>query len=115
MRRFLVHALPNIRTAPNRQTFTRAKIHPVDTSLSVQTMISKGRGPMASPVDYGNLLESFVVNQIAPTVPGRARRLPRPDRTRRPGPRTPPRARHAAPYPGSNAVLVPMAFIGHVR
>lgn len=68
MRRFLVHALPNIRTAPNRQTFTRAKIHPVDTSLSVQTMLSKGRDPMASPVDYGNLLESFVVNQIVPAV-----------------------------------------------
>ena len=68
IRRFLVHALPNIRTAPNRQVFTRAKIHPVDTSLSVQTMLAKGRDPMTSPVDYGNLLESFVVNQIVPSV-----------------------------------------------
>ncbi|MFR5100356.1 MAG: hypothetical protein ACLTDO_07160 [Bifidobacterium pseudocatenulatum] len=55
MRRFLVSALPNLRTAPNRQTFARAKIHPVDTSLSVQTMLSKGRDPMVNPVDYGNL------------------------------------------------------------
>ena len=68
MRRFLVHALPNIRTAPNRQVFTRAKIHPVDTSLSVQTMLARGRDPMVSPADYGNLLESFVVNQIVPAV-----------------------------------------------
>ncbi|MDK7085595.1 ATP-binding protein, partial [Gardnerella leopoldii] len=35
LRRFLINYLPNIKTAPNRQTFTRAKIHPVDTSLSV--------------------------------------------------------------------------------
>lgn len=68
MRRFLIHALPNIRTAPNRQAFTRAKIHPVDTALSVQTLLAKGRDPMSSPVDYGNLLESFVVNQIIPDV-----------------------------------------------
>ncbi|OZG62045.1 ATPase AAA [Bifidobacterium lemurum] len=68
MRRFLIHALPNIRTTPNRQTFTRAKIHPVDTSLSIQTMLSKGRDPQSNPVDYGNLLESFVVNQIVPSV-----------------------------------------------
>lgn len=68
MRRFLIHALPNIRTAPNRQTFSRAKIHPVDTSLSMQTMLSKGRDPLTSPVDFGNLLESFVVNQIIPAT-----------------------------------------------
>lgn len=66
MRRFLIHALPNLKTAPNRQTFTRAKIHPVDTALSAQTMLAKGRNPMVSPVDYGNMLESFVVNQIVP-------------------------------------------------
>ena len=62
MRRFLVHALPN------RQTFARAKIHPVDTALSVQIMRSKGRDPQTSPVDYGNLFESFVANQIVPAV-----------------------------------------------
>lgn len=68
LRRFLINYLPNIKTAPNRQTFTRAKIHPVDTSLSVQTMISKGHDPLEDPVMYGNLLESFVVNQIMPAV-----------------------------------------------
>lgn len=66
MRRFLIRALPNLRTAPNRQTFARAKIHPIDTSLSVQTLLSKGRNPVNAPVDYGNLMESFVVNQIVP-------------------------------------------------
>ena len=68
MRRFLVHDLPNLKTAPNRQTFARAKIHPVDTSLSVQTMLSKGEDPMKDAVAYGNTLESFVVNQIVPAV-----------------------------------------------
>ncbi len=68
MRRFLVHGLPNLKTAPNRQTFARAKIHPVDTSLSVQTMLSKGGEPMNDAVAYGNVLESFVVNQIVPAV-----------------------------------------------
>lgn len=68
LRRFLIRALPNLKTAPNRQVFTRAKIHPVDTSLAAQTMLAKGRDPLKSPVDYGNLLESFVVNQIIPAV-----------------------------------------------
>ncbi|MCI1634775.1 ATP-binding protein [Bifidobacterium sp.] len=68
IRRFLIHALPNIRTAPNRQSFTRSKIHPIDTSLSVQTMLSKGTDPLMSPVAYGNLLESFVINQIVPAI-----------------------------------------------
>lgn len=68
LRRFLINTLPNIKTAPNRQTFARAKIHPIDTSLSVQTMISKGHDPLEDPVMYGNLLESFVVNQIMPAV-----------------------------------------------
>lgn len=68
MRRFLVTALPNLRTAPNRQTFSRSKIHPVDTSLSIQTLLSKGRDPRKNPVDFGNTLESFVVNQVVPSV-----------------------------------------------
>ncbi|MCI1636614.1 MAG: AAA family ATPase [Bifidobacterium crudilactis] len=68
IRRFLIHALPNIRTAPNRQSFTRAKIHPIDTSLSIQTMLSKGTDPRMSPVAHGNLLESFVINQVVPAV-----------------------------------------------
>ncbi|MBT1162995.1 AAA family ATPase [Bifidobacterium sp. SO1] len=68
MRRFLIHALPNIKTAPNRQAFTRAKLHPVDTSLSVQTLLSKGKDPLTDPVIYGGLLESFVANQIVPAV-----------------------------------------------
>ncbi|KFI53756.1 ATP-binding protein [Bifidobacterium biavatii] len=68
IRRFLIHTLPNIKTAPNRQTFTRAKLHPVDTSLSVQTLLSKGKDPLIDPVTYGGILESFVVNQIVPAV-----------------------------------------------
>lgn len=68
MRRFLIHGLPNLKVSPNRQTFARAKIHPVDTSLSVQTMLSKGEDPRKNAVAYGNTLEAFVVNQIVPAV-----------------------------------------------
>ncbi|WP_236632778.1 ATP-binding protein [Bifidobacterium xylocopae] len=68
LRRFLVHALPNLRTAPNRQSVARSKIHPVDTSLSVQTLLGKGRDPLTDPVAFGGILESFVVNQIVPAV-----------------------------------------------
>lgn len=68
MRRFLIRSLPNLRTAPNRQTFTRAKLHPVDTSLSVQTLLAKGKDPATDPVTYGEVLESFVVNQIIPAI-----------------------------------------------
>lgn len=68
MRRFLIHTLPNLRTAPNRQLFTRAKIHPIDTSLSVQTLLAKGKDPLMDSVAFGGLLESFVVNQIVPAV-----------------------------------------------
>lgn len=68
LRRFIIHALPNIRTAPNRQVFTRSKLHPVDTSLSVQTLLTKGVDIKEQPVYFGNVLESFVVNQIIPAV-----------------------------------------------
>lgn len=68
IRRFLIHVLPNIRTAPNRQSFTRSKIHPIDASLSMQTMLSKGMNPLISPVAYGSLFESFIINQIIPAV-----------------------------------------------
>lgn len=68
MRRFLIRSLPNIRTAPNRQSFTRSKIHPVDTSLSMQTLLAKGKNPQHDPVIFGGIFESFVVNQIVPAV-----------------------------------------------
>ena len=68
MRRFLIRSLPNIRTAPNRQSFTRSKIHPVDTSLSMQTLLAKGKNPQNDPVIFGGIFESFVVNQIVPAV-----------------------------------------------
>ncbi len=68
MRRFLIHMLPNLRTAPNRQSSSRSKLHPIDTSLSVETLLGKGGDPEGNPVTFGMLFESFVVNQIVPAA-----------------------------------------------
>lgn len=56
MRRFLISALPNLRSAPGKQLFTRAKIHPVDTSFSVETIRQSGRDFHNDRVLFGELL-----------------------------------------------------------
>ena len=63
-RRFLIHALPNLKAPAHKQNFTRAKIHPIDTSLSCEEMISSGKNPMDDSVLFGELFESYVVNQL---------------------------------------------------
>lgn len=68
MRRFLISALPNLRSAPGKQLFTRAKIHPVDTSFSVETIRQSGRDFHNDRVLFGELFESFAVNQIIPEI-----------------------------------------------
>lgn len=69
LHRFIIRALPNLRTAPNRQSsFARAKIHPVDTALSTEVLLDAGVDLMASRVDYGNLFESFAINQLMPPL-----------------------------------------------
>ncbi|MCL2471076.1 MAG: DUF4143 domain-containing protein [Propionibacteriaceae bacterium] len=62
-RLFLVHWLPNSATSPARQSHTRAKVHPVDTSLSVEFLERAGTG-VSERVTFGHLLESYVVNQV---------------------------------------------------
>lgn len=74
MRRFLLIALPNLRTAPSRQTFTRAKIHPIDTSISAEMLKRSGKDFRDDPVIFGELFESFVVNQIVPEIQWSERR-----------------------------------------
>lgn len=68
LRRFAIRALPNIKSAPNRQTFAHAKIHPIDTSISSEILLGRGVNLLKSQVDFGNLFESFVVNQVLPTI-----------------------------------------------
>jgi len=62
-RLFLLHWLPNKATAPARQSHSRAKVHPVDTSLSVESLERAG-ADIADRVTFGHLLESHVVNQV---------------------------------------------------
>ena len=66
MRRFLLTYLPNLALTGQKQTLTRAKIHPIDTSLSVEAIRRSGKNPLEDPVIFGMLFESFVVNQIVP-------------------------------------------------
>ena len=68
MRRFLLTYLPNLALTGQKQTLTRAKIHPIDTSLSVEAIRRSGKDPLGDPVIFGMLFESFVVNQIVPEV-----------------------------------------------
>ena len=66
MRRFLLTYLPNLALTGQKQTLTRAKIHPIDTSLSVEAIRRSGKDPLRDPVVFGMIFESFVVNQIIP-------------------------------------------------
>lgn len=66
MRRFLLTYLPNLALSGQKQTLTRAKIHPIDTSLSVEAIRRSGKDPLGDPVIFGMIFESFVVNQIVP-------------------------------------------------
>jgi len=63
-RLFLLHWLPNRATAASHQSIARAKIHPGDTSFSVESFRRAG---IALPDDreaFGAVLESHVVNQL---------------------------------------------------
>lgn len=66
MRRFLLTHLPNLALAGQKQALARAKVHPIDTSLSVEAIQRSGNNPLEDPVIFGMLFESFVVNQIVP-------------------------------------------------
>ncbi|MCL2092417.1 MAG: DUF4143 domain-containing protein [Micrococcales bacterium] len=63
-RLFLLHWLPNLATAPANQSHTRAKIHPVDTSLAVEATERAGVDILATREIFGQLLESHVTNQV---------------------------------------------------
>lgn len=67
MRRFLLFSLPNLQARPAKQPFTRAKMHPVDTSFTVETLRAAGRD-LQDPVLMGGVFESFVADQVVPAV-----------------------------------------------
>lgn len=68
MNRFLITTLPNSRQAPSKQTFARAKIHPLDTSFSVEALRRAGKDIAVDKVLFGKVFESFVVTQIVPEI-----------------------------------------------
>jgi predicted AAA+ superfamily ATPase len=63
-RTFLMHWLPNLATTASRQNHSRSKVHPVDTSFSVESMTRAGIDLLENREQFGALLESHVVNQI---------------------------------------------------
>lgn len=63
-RRFLVRILPNLKTAANRQTIARSKIHPADSAFAIEILLQSGKDISENRVLYGQVFESFVVNQI---------------------------------------------------
>ena len=65
-RRFLIRYLPNLKLMPQKQNFTRAKIHPVDTSFSIAAINEAGFDPIENRSFLGKLLESYVVAQVMP-------------------------------------------------
>lgn len=85
-RRYLVHSLPNLRSAAHKQTVAHSKIHPVDASFSYELLTESGKDLLADPVLFGGIFESFVINQIVSAIPW-SRHLPDKFYWREPGSR----------------------------
>ncbi|MDR0960055.1 MAG: AAA family ATPase [Propionibacteriaceae bacterium] len=67
-RLFLIEWLVNVSTSPAKQAHTRAKIHPVDTSLTVESLERAGASILGQRELFGQLLESYVATQIIPAL-----------------------------------------------
>ncbi|MDR1711508.1 MAG: DUF4143 domain-containing protein [Propionibacteriaceae bacterium] len=63
-RLFCIHWLSNLATSAPRQGFTRAKVHPVDSSLAVAALTRAGVDLLSAREAFGQVLESWAVNQI---------------------------------------------------
>jgi predicted AAA+ superfamily ATPase len=63
-RLFCVHWLNNLATAAPRQSYTRAKVHPVDSSLAVAALTRAGVDILGAREAFGQVMESWAVNQI---------------------------------------------------
>jgi predicted AAA+ superfamily ATPase len=63
-RLFLLQWLPNLAISPQKQSFSRAKIHPVDTSLAVDALERAGVHVLEQREYLGQLLETHVVCEV---------------------------------------------------
>lgn len=63
-RLFLLQWLPNFATAPPKQAFSRAKIHPVDTAFAVDALERAGLSILEHREKFGQLLESHVACEL---------------------------------------------------
>lgn len=61
---FLLHHLTNLATSAPRQSHSRAKIHPVDTSFAAESLARAGIDISEDREALGAVLESYVVNQL---------------------------------------------------
>lgn len=66
-RRFLIQKLPNLALQAHKQTQSRPKIHPIDSSFSVEELKQAGKDVFAGNRSLlGGVLESYVACQIIP-------------------------------------------------
>lgn len=66
-RRFLIRRLPNLALQAHKQTHSRPKIHPIDSSFSIEELKQAGKEAFGeNRTLLGSVLESYVVAQIAP-------------------------------------------------
>ena len=67
-RRFLLRFLPNLATNPTRQIRARSKTHPVDTAFAVESLRRSDPAVGMSPTISGAVFETWVVNQVVPSL-----------------------------------------------
>jgi len=67
-RLFLLHSLPNSAVRPSKQSYSRRKMHAVDTSLAVESLLRSGADLATNREMFGALLETHVVNQIRAAI-----------------------------------------------
>lgn len=66
-RRFLIRKLPNLALQAHKQTQSRPKVHPIDSSFSIEEFKQAGKDIFGdNRTLLGSVLESYVVSQIVP-------------------------------------------------
>lgn len=66
-RRFLIRKLPNLALQAHKQTQSRPKVHPIDSSFSIEEFKQAGKDIFGDDRTLlGSVLESYVVSQIVP-------------------------------------------------
>ena len=66
-RRFLIRKLPNLALQAHKQTQSRPKVHPIDSSFSIEEFKQAGKDIFGNDHTLlGSVLESYVVSQIVP-------------------------------------------------